>query len=118
MHSPGKPGIKLAPMNQTDLHFGRMDIDVDCPRLHGKMQHIKGKLMLHQTGFVSLLHGFGNDVIAHIAPVYKAGLEIAVGAVDFRFSQKALHRKSISLHLEGKHSIRHVPPVNPVDDLL
>ena len=72
--------------------------------------------MLHQISAVAFLHGFGENFVFHITPVYKAGFKIPVGTVDFRFPKKALHPKPIPLHFKFRQSFRNILSINTVDD--
>ena len=118
LNSHGKLVIKFISPNQPDFHFGRMHIHIQHIRLHGKMQHKKRKLMLHQISLVSFLHGLCDNIIFNIASINKISFKISVRAVDFRLPQKSADRKKLPFPGKGYKSLCDVSPVDAVNDLL
>ena len=99
----------------ANLHFVRMNIDVQCRCIHGKMKDTERETMHHKKGFISFFESFGYFFGFDIPAVNIIVFIISVRTGNRRSSDIAFDFDSILLNHDGNDLIGCILSVNPVN---
>ena len=103
-------------IRHTDLHLIRMNIDIQCSRIHRQMQNTERKSVHHKKCLISLFHAFGDLFGPDIAVIDKIILIASVCSCNHRSSQISFHPDAVFFHLDRNQFIGCTFAVNTVNN--
>ncbi len=74
--------VDFARLAETDLHFGRMDIDIHRVGREGEVEDKHGETPDHEHGVIRFDDGVRDGAVFNPTPVYENVLKATVAAMD------------------------------------
>ena len=109
--------IDHLPIPETQLHLGRMDVDIQKFRLNRKLEHGKRVFVLHHKGLVGILYRLVDKAAFDIPAIGKIVFIIAVAPGNQRFPDITFHLHRIRPRLHRKQICRNLPAEYGVNNI-